>query len=374
MDLTLNTLLIFTIMLLCAAYIYSDRKIDIIFLVPLISYTLIFIASVNGIPLSYLENQKDISYYNKVIWLDIVAYVTLFYATRITSIDKILKSSYPILHYNWIYIIGLICIIINLCVVLPYLGQPYIIITSKHTPLSEIGWILVAMYIVINSTKSNMKYFVYLTLFLIMISIPFGARMQPSFGIMAILVYMSQYNGKLKILIIFTLLTVASIIVGTARDLITDTVNLAPSLQGFNQGAIFRTSAVILQYIEQLSFSERVITTLSTFFLYPITGTLIATEQVYLNLELKKVTHIQGNGGNFGTLMYYYFSYLFPVIIVITAIILNNLKAFQFVIVLLIVTSFRWQQYNFIPILKIVPIICLMVALIYILPKKWKAK
>ena len=134
-----------------------------------------------------------------------------------------------------------------------------------------------------------MKYFVYLTLFLIMISIPFGARMQPSFGIMAILVYMSQYNGKFKILIIFTLLTVASIIVGTARDLVMDTVNLAPSLQGFNQGAIFRTSAVILQYIEQLSFSERIITTLSTFFLYPITGTLIATEQVYLNLELKKV-------------------------------------------------------------------------------------
>ena len=144
MDLTLNALLLIAIMLSCAGYIYSERKIDIIFLVPLISYTLIFIASVYAIPLSYLENQKDITYYNKVIWLDIVAYVTLFYAIRIISIEKILNSIYPILHYSWIYIIGAVCIVINLCVVLPYLGQPYIIITSKHTALAEIGWILVA--------------------------------------------------------------------------------------------------------------------------------------------------------------------------------------------------------------------------------------
>ena len=198
--------------------------------------------------------------------------------------------------------------------------------------------------------------------------------MQPSFGIIAILVYMSQYNRKLTILILFTLLTVASIIVGTARDLVMDTASLAPSLLGFNQGAIFRTSAVILQYIEQLSFSERAITTLSTFFLYPITGTVIASEQVYLNLELKKFTPIQGNGGNFGVLMYYYFSYFFPAIIIIAAIILKYFKPFQFLVILAIVTSFRWQQYNFIPILKVTPIICLIIVSIYILPKKRKAK
>ena len=316
MDLAFNALLLFTVMLSYAAYIYSDRKIDIIFLIPLISYSLIFIASVYEIPLSYLENQKDITYYNKVIWLDIVAYGTLFFSIRIISAEKIIASSYPILHYNLIYITGVICIIINLCVVLPYLGQPYITVTSKHTPLSEIGWILVAISIVINSKNPNIKYYIYIALFLIITSIPFGARMQPSFGIIAILVYMSQYNRKLTILILFTLLTVASIIVGIARDLVMDTASLAPSLLGFNQGAIFRTSAVILQYIEQLSFSERAITTLSTFFLYPITGTVIASEQVYLNLELNKFTLIQGNGGNFGVLMYYYFSYFFPAIII----------------------------------------------------------
>ena len=358
--------LIFTLF----AYYKTSRIFDVVFLIPFCSYSLILIAMSQGVQMSYLEDINDVLYYPHVILLDLIAYVSLFFAIKLINVQDVLTSAGRLLNQKIIFYFGCILIILNLIIVLPYIGQPYSVVTSKHTPISEIGWVLVSMYIVLNSRETFVKYYIILVMLLVVCSLPFGARMQPSFGVLSILIYLSHYLNKTRILLIFVTLTTASLIIGILRDLILFDGGAVALLTGFNQGAIFRTSSVILQYKESLSLLQSVMNTLGTFFLYPVSGTVFTGHEIYLNLELENFKPIQGNGGNFGTLLYFYFGYLYPLIILLATIALSKIGALRFLLILAVVTSFRWQQYNFIPLLKIYPFIFVLGVMVQLLPRR----
>lgn len=370
MDPSLQSLLAINLSFSLYAYYKTTKIFDVIFLVPISFYSLIMIATVLNVPMSYLEDTSDVAYYPHVIFLDLVAYTALYFAIKLLKADEVLKSARQFLNQRVIFYFGCVLIILNLIIVFPYLGQPYSVVTSKHTPLSELGWILVAVFIATNSHKAKIQNYIIITLLLILLSLPFGARMQSSFAVMSIIIYLSQFVSKTRILILFFILTTSSLILGVLRDLVLLDRSAVAILTGFNQGAILRTSSVILQYNESLSFLESVINTLGTFFLYPVSGTLFTDQNIYLNIELQNFKPIQGNGGNFGTLMYYYFGTLFPLVILILTIVLYQLNALRFLLIFAVVTSFRWQQYNFIPLLRLYPIIFILGALMQMLPKK----
>ena len=352
------------------AYYKTSRIFDVVFLVPFCSYSLILIAMSQGVQMSYLEDINDVLYYPFVIVLDFIAYVSLFFAIKLINVQDVLTSAGRLLNHKIIFYFGCVLIILNLIIVFPYLGQPYSVVTSKHTPISEIGWIIVSIYIVLNSRETYVKHYIIITLLLVVFSLPFGARMQPSFGVLSIIIYLSHFVSKTRILLIFLILTAASLIIGVLRDLVLLDGSAVAILTGFNQGAILRTSSVILQYKESLTVLQSVMNTLATFFLFPVSGTVFTGQEIYLNLELEKFKPIQGNGGNFGTLLYFYFGNLFPLIIFIVTIVLSRIGTLRFLLILAVVTSFRWQQYNFIPLLKIYPFIFVLGVMIHLLPHR----
>lgn len=354
-------------------YYRTKPMLDVLFLVPFVSYFLLFIAKIFEVPFSYLEDDTDASYYLIVVFLDFVAYVTLFLSLMYFSpVSKILNNSKR-LSYRIIFFLGLVLIIVNIAIVLPYFGQPYAVITTKHTPLSEIGWVLVAIFVVVNVNDSKINLYCCIVAVFVLVSLPFGARMQPSFGVISILCVMSMKGYKHLTLMCFIGLTVSSLFIGILRDLYFDSFEISSILNGFNQGAIFRTSSVILQFYNQTELSDQLINTLGTILLYPFTGTTIVGPEIYLNFELEAFKGIQGNGGNFGTLAYYYFGPIFPFIIFVCILAFSRLSYLNFIIVFMIVTSFRWQQYNIIPLLKVLPMIMLLIMGTYLLPKKQRS-
>lgn len=352
------------------AYYKTTKIFDVIFLIPIVSYLLILLATLLGVKMSYLEDRIDVSYYQYVIVLDLIAYVSIFFAIKIINVQDVLLSTRRMFNRKIVFYFGCVLISINLIIVLPYLGQPYSVITSKHTPIFELGWILVSMFIVMNSRETYVKYYIIIISILLVFSLPFGARMQPSFGVLSIIIYLSHFLSKTRVLLIFLILTTASLIIGILRDLVSLDGSAVAIMTGFNQGAILRTSSVILQYKDSLTALQSMMNTLGTFFVFPVSGTVFTGQGVYLNLELEKFKQIQGNGGNLGTLLYFYFGILYPVIIFIVTFVLSRIGAFRFLLILAVVTPFRWQQYNFIPLLKLYPFIFVLGVMIHLLPNR----
>ena len=160
--------------------IKTTKIFDVIFLIPIVSYLLILFATLLGVKMSYLEDRIDVSYYQYVIVLDLIAYVSIFFAIKIINVQDVLMSTRRMFNRKIVFYFGCVLICINLIIVLPYLGQPYSVITSKHTPIFELGWILVSMFIVMNSHEVH-QVLHYYYLILVVFSLPFGARIQPSF-------------------------------------------------------------------------------------------------------------------------------------------------------------------------------------------------
>ena len=363
--------LFLSISILMAFFFTKSRPIsDVIFLVVAVNYGILAILFFLGISFSYLESSEDVNKYLLIAFFDLIYFSLLFGTLALFFSQHQMTSALRYFANNWILVFGSGLVIANWLYVAPYFGQPYAIITGQHTPLSEIGWILLSLFLLSFYPQKVPKKLIVWVVFLILISLPFGARMQPSFAILALVALVSHLRGKWIAGIFYIMITCLSILIGIVRDLNFDLNGITGLLTGINQGAVFRTSAVLLQYYESLSFGQVSQNTLSTFILYPLTGTFFTGETVFLNLALGDFRGIQGNGGNIGTLMYFYFGPLFPIVTFLFFLALCRFRPLMWIIPLLVVTSFRWQQYNLIPILKIIPLIFLMLLVFQFVPKK----
>lgn len=348
----------------------SRPIVDVIFLVAGVNYVILAILFFLGISFSYLESLEDVNYYLSIAIFDLIYFCVLFGTLALFFSQHQMTAALRYFANNWVLVFGSGLVIANWLFVAQYFGQPYGIITERHTSLSEIGWILLSLFLLSYYPRKVPKRIIAWIVFLILASLPFGARMQPSFAILALIALVSHSKGKWIAGIVYIIITFLSILMGLLRDLNFDVNGITGLMTGINQGAVYRTSAVILQYYESLSFSQVLQNTLSTFIVYPLTGTFFTGDAVFLNFSLENFTTIQGNGGNIGTLMYFYFGPFFPIITFLFFLALCRFKPLMWIIPLLVVTSFRWQQYNLIPLLKIIPFIFLMLLVIQIVPKK----
>lgn len=352
-------------------FVKSQSIIDVIFLVPAVNYLILAALFFLGVSFSYLETEEDTAYYLSVAIFDLTYFCMLFVSLATFISQRQIIKSLRYFANNLVLVFGSVLVILNLLWVARYFGQPYGEIANQHTPLSEIGWILLALFLLSHYPKGTPRPVIFWIACLILISLPFGARMQPSFAILALIALISHFKGKLHAAAAYFCLASLSIWIGILRDLnfsaIDDISNL---LAGVNQGAVFRTSAVILQYYESLSSGQVLMNTFSTFLAYPVSGTVFTGEGVFLNYELQAFSPIQGNGGNIGTLMYFYFGPFSLILTVFFFAIVSRYKPLTWIIPLLVVTSFRWQQYNLIPLLKITPLIFMLLIVIQILPRK----
>lgn len=363
--------LFLSISILMAFFFSKSRPIvDVIFLVASVNYVIMGLLFFLGVSFSYLESPEDVNYYFSIAVLDLIYFSIVFGIFALFLSQHQITGALRYFANNWVLLVGSGLVIANLLYVAEYFGQPYAIISMRHTPLSEIGWILLSLFLLSYYPRKVSKKTFFWIVFLVLISLPFGARMQPSFAILALIAMVSHLKGKWIAAIFYIIITFLSILIGLFRDLNPDLNGTASLLTGINQGASYRTSAVLLNYYETLSFGQILQNTLSTFILYPLTGTFFTGESVYVNFSLENFRGIQGNGGNIGTLLYFYFGPFFPIVTFLFFLTLCKFKPLNWVVPFLVITSFRWQQYNLIPLIKIIPLIFLLLLVIQIAPKQ----
>ena len=359
MDFNLNIglILFFTIFVNLYFYIKIKNPLAIIFLVAHVNYLILMVAFLLGVPFSYLETLEERNIYDTVVVLDLLFFLILGvflpdYKFRSDDFESRIWVSSKAL--SWIGTAG---IIFNIIVVFQYLGLPYGEFHNKHTIFSEIGWFLCSLSILFDKRLTLVSKKTFILSLLAIISLAFGARLQVSFFIVAFLVRFVFPVSKTYLYLLLFLITCGGILYGVLRDMVGLVLDLEGVFSSINQGASLRTSAVYLIAINEGFFSlgDRFFASIMTFFLLWIPSSFIDQSAAQINIKITDFSDIQGNGGFIGTYIYLFFGYigsfLFPYTLANLVKYMINIS--PIFVAALVVTIYRWQLYNLIPVIKV---------------------
>lgn len=364
-NLNLGSMLILLISINFYFFIRIKNPLSVIFLISHFNYLILFFIFLLNIPFSYLERQNERDIYDTVILLDLVFYFVLGVFLTRSNFDFRWFARELWIPVHILYLLGAFFVILNLIAVLRYLGLPYSEYYDKHTIFSEIGWILLALYMLFDERLkfiSIQSAFLYL---LMIISIFFGARLQISFFIIAFLIRFVLPTSKIYLYFSLALIIFAGIFIGIFRELIG--LNSVESIfSTINQGASLRTSALYLLAVNEGFFSigDRVLTAAATF-IFAWVPSFVFENLGHLNERITQYAQIQGNGGFIGTYLFLFFGYFGSFLFVATfAYAVNKaiIRAPIFVAII-IVSSYRWQLYNLLPLMKIMMVLLLLCCL-----------
>jgi hypothetical protein len=219
-----------------------------------------------------------------------------------------------------------------------------------------LGWLFLALAILFDKRLSLTSKKSMLLYALMICSILLGARLQISFFIVAFLIRFVFPVSRLFFYFSLAFVVCAGIFVGIVRDVFGIDMSLEYVFSTINQGASLRTSAVYLMAINEGFFGihDRILASLATFVFAWLPSSVFGSVG-HLNIRITQYSEIQGNGGFIGTYLFLYFgligSFLFTAALAFAT---NRaiIKAPIFAAAIL-VTSYRWQLYNLLPVLKI---------------------
>lgn len=346
--------------LLCCMNLYFFIRIknplSVIFLISHFNYLILFIVFYLDLPFSYLEQQNEREVYDAVVLLDFIFYLILGISLTRSSFDFSLQGRKLWVPTTVLYWFGVFCVIVNLVAVVRYIGLPYLEYHGKHTIFSELGWLFLALAILFDKRLSLTSKKSMLLYALMICSILLGARLQISFFIVAFLIRFVFPVSRLFFYFSLAFVVCAGIFVGIVRDVFGIDMSLEYVFSTINQGASLRTSAVYLMAINEGFFGihDRILASLATFVFAWLPSSVFGSVG-HLNIRITQYSEIQGNGGFIGTYLFLYFgligSFLFTAALAFAT---NRaiIKAPIFAAAIL-VTSYRWQLYNLLPVLKI---------------------
>ena len=170
-------------------------------------------------------------------------------------------------------------------------------------------------------------------------------------------------SSKLYFYLILALVIFAGVIVGIARDAVGLDVDLLSAFATINQGASFRTSAVYLMAVNEGFFTigDRVLS-LAVTFVFAWLPSSVFENVGHLNVRIAQFSDIQGNGGLIGTYLFLFFGYFGSFLFLGSFAYLIN-KAIYWApifVAIIVVTSYRWQLYNLLPVIKTMMVLLLI--------------
>lgn len=337
-------------------FIKIKNPLSVIFLIAHFNYIILSVIFWLGLPFSYLEQPREREIYDTVILLDVLFFTILGLVFPREEYDFsrfAAKLWVPPSHLYWL---GVIFIFINLLSVYKFFGMPYADIHDKHTIFSEIGWLFCGLALLFDKRLSLFSGRLILIGILIIISMLFGARLQISFTIIAILIRFVFPVSKGYLYISLFSFIAFGIFIGIIRDIAGLGGDLSTIFASINQGASLRTSSVYMLAVNEGFFSvgDRIFTFFATFVFGWVPSSLF-DNIAHLNIRIADFSPIQGNGGLIGQYLFLFFGYfggfLFAVFLGYT-IKRASIKAPVFV-AMIVITSYRWQLYNLLPIVKV---------------------
>lgn len=362
-NLNLGFMLILLITMNFYFFIRIKNPLSVIFLISHFNYLILFIIYLLGLQFSYLEQGQERDIYDTVVLLDFVFYLILGISLTRSNFDFISFGQKLWIPNRAIYWLGVFCVILNLFSVYRYIGLPYIEYHDKHTIFSELGWMLCALALLFDKNLrfiSKKSLFLYL---LMIMSIFFGARLQVSFFIIAFLIRFILPASKLYFYFSLALVVCAGILVGIIRDMVGLDVNIESLFSTINQGASLRTSAVYLMAVNEGFFTtgDRVLSMAATF-LFAWLPSSIFDNVAHLNVRITQFSMIQGNGGFIGPYLFLFFGYYGSFLFVATMAYVINVAIYRAPIfaAIIVATSYRWQLYNILPVMKIIMVLLLL--------------
>tara|TARA_B110000211_G_C14070379_1_gene549670 strand:- start:1946 stop:2716 length:771 start_codon:yes stop_codon:yes gene_type:complete len=254
--------------------------------------------------------------------------------------------------------------------------MPYSEVHDKHTVFSEVGWLLCALSLLFDKRLSFLSKRSVLLYILMFLSLIFGARLQVSFFIIAFLIRFLFPVSKVYFYFSLALVICVGILAGVLRDLVGFELDIKDTFSTINQGASLRTSAVYLMAVNEGFFTagDRFLAAVVTF-IFSWLPSFVFDNVGHLNLRIMQFSMIQGNGGFIGSYLFLFFGYFgsFLFITSFSYLINNAIYRAPIFVALLITTSYRWQLYNLLPVIKVIMLL-LFLSLIFKLIKKLPQK
>jgi hypothetical protein len=357
-------------------FIKIKNPLSVIFLVTHFNYIILVVVFFLELPFSYLEQQRERDIYDTVVLLDFVFYLILGISLTRSKFDFSLVGHKLSIPTHVLYWLGVLCIMLNLFVVSRYIGMPYSEVHDRHTVFSEVGWLLCALSLLFDKRLSFLSKRSVLLYILMFLSLLFGARLQVSFFIIAFLIRFLFPVSKVYFYFSLALVICVGILAGVLRDLVGFELDIKDTFSTINQGASLRTSAVYLMAVNEGFFTagDRFLVAVVTF-LFSWLPSFVFDNVGHLNLRIMQFSMIQGNGGFIGSYLFLFFGYFgsFLFITSFSYLINNAIYRAPIFVALLITTSYRWQLYNLLPVIKVIMIL-LFLSLVFKLIKKLPQK
>lgn len=346
-------------------FVKIKSPLSVIFLIAHFNYLILYCVYFLELPFSYLEQQNERAMYGTAVLLDFVFYLVLGILFRRTQFSFSSLGRHQWIPANALYVLGVICVIVNLIAVYRFMGLPYSEYHDKHTSFNEVGWVLCSVWLLFDSENrliSTKTMFLYL---LFIASVFFGARLQISFFVIALLIRFVLPYSKFHAYMSLAFFVFVGVLVGVARDVVGLQTDLNSVFSTINQGASLRTAAVFLMAIDAgfFNISDRILAAGATFLLGWVPSSLL--ENVgHLNVRITEFSEIQGNGGLIGSYLFFFFGSFggFAFVALLGYLVRKAVHRVPILIAILIVTSYRWQLYNVIPVIKVLLLLLILSA------------
>lgn len=357
----------FMLILLMATNFYFfvtiKNPLSVVFLVAHFNYLILCAVFFLELPFSYLEQKRERDVYDTVVLLDFVFYLILGICLIRSKFDFGMLGHKLWIPAHVLYSLGVFCVILNLSAVFRYIGLPYMEYHDKHTVFAEVGWVFCALWLLFDAENRFLSKKSVLLYLLMITSMFFGARLQVSFFIIALLIRFVFSSSKLYFYLSLALVIFGGVIVGIVRDVVGLDVDLESVFSTINQGASLRTSAVYLMAVNEGFFTigDRVLSSTATFLFAWLPSSFF--ENVgHLNVKITQFSQIQGNGGFIGPYLFLFFGYFGSFLFIASFVYLINKAIYRapIFVAIIAVTSYRWQLYNVLPVIKVMMVLLLL--------------